>query len=84
MYIYLEHILCSIIVFEHHQSLHQTRDAVLRKFLVDKRKGQSLEILQRQVCTVNSDFILYQTDLEAEADLLAALLSHDVVWCCLA
>ena len=79
MYIYLEHILCSIIVFENHQSLHQSRDAVLRKFLVDKRKGQSLEILERQVCAVHSDLILYQTNLETEAHLLAALLSHAVL-----
>ena len=65
-------------MFENHQSLHQTRDAVLRKFLVDKRKGQCLEILQRQVCAVHSDSILHQTNLETEADLLAALLSHGV------
>ena len=78
MYIYLEHILCSIIVSRNHQSLHQSRDAVLRKFLVHKGKGQGLEVLEGQVRGVDGDLVFDQSNLEGEGDLLAALLRHCV------
>ena len=46
------------------------------KLLVDEGCGEGLEILEGEVRDVHRDLVLHQPHLEAEADLLPALLRH--------